>query len=290
MMKKLLIAGAASLTLLSSFPLMAKDFAGNKNGNHDLHGTVQVDVACMQTAVKKQSADFISAYNTYNQSLTTAFNTRADAQVSAWAKVNVSDRMIALAAAEKAFTSSYNAASRTLNQAKQAIHKNMSDANMRCRVSGSSSSSSVSTSSTSSSPSSHASVACQNLSGKITGAFTIPVSLPDVGRTYTITGSGTLSDIGSVSASGTFHGLGFIASGTATGDVTLTKGDSTLVLHAQGPVQAGFSSLPTSFKYTVQSATGIFASMKNNDGTLSLRLKGETQGSLVLELNGRCDR
>ncbi len=291
-MKKLLATAVAGLTLLSAFPLMAKDsFMENKNWDHDTRGTMQVDVACMQAAVKKQSADFISAYNTYNQSLATAFTVRADAQVAAWAKVNVSDRMIALAASEKAFTNSYNAASRVLNQTKQTIKKEMVNANIRCRSNGSSNSS-VSTSSTNSSTvSSASSIACQNLSAKLKGAFTvINNTLVDVGRTYSLAGTGSVSGIGSVDATGTLHALGFIATGHATGDITLKQGSSTLVLHVEGPAQTGFSALPTKFHYTVQTATGVFANLSKNAGDAELKLKGDLQGSFTLDLSNRCDR
>lgn len=292
MMKKTLVASAACLTLLSAFPLMAKstDDRRSENGfSLGVHANVAMDTACMQSAVRTRDNALVDAFSAYNQSLATALHTRTDAQVSAWAKVNLDERAIALKASEKAFTSSYNDASRQLDKTKKTIRTTYSNAEKNCKKNGRSSSSST-TSSSSSSVSSASSVACKDVNGKLTGAFTLAAGLPDVGRTYNLTGTGSVSAIGSVSANGSVHTLGFIAMGRATGDITLTQGSSTAVLHLEGPVQTGFSGLPTSFHYTVQSANGVFASWKDASGNLELHIKGETNGSLKIEFNGRCER
>ncbi len=292
MMKKTLVAGVACLTLLSAFPLLAKSSDDHENNGLRLgaHTNVSIDTACMQSAVRARDNALVDAFGAYNQSLASALHTRTDAQVSAWAKVDLAERAIALKASEKVFTSSYNDASRQLDKTKKTIRTTYSNAEKNCKKGGRTGSSSSVSSSSTSTTSSTSSVACKDVNGKLTGAFTLVAGLPDVGRTYNLTGTGSVSVVGSVAATGSVRTLGFIASGHATGDITLTQGSSSVVLHLEGPVQTGFSGLPTSFHYTVQSANGVFANWTNTSGNLELRLKGDANGSLKIEFNGRCNR
>ncbi len=264
-----------------------KEYRHDSKSDLRLDTNVKVDVLCMQTAVKKRDAALVDAFNAYNQSITSALRTRTDAQVSAWAKVSVNERAIALAVSEKAFTTSYNNASLQLVKAKNAVRKQFADTEKSCKKGTWSSSSSTSSTSSTSSASS---VACTDLSASLKGAYTITAGMPDVGRTYSITGTGSMSTIGSVSATGSIRALGFIAMGRSAGDITVTQGSSTMVLHVEGRMQTGFSTLPTSFTYTVQSANGVFTTMKTSTGKMELRLKGDTNGSMSLEIKSRCDR
>jgi hypothetical protein len=292
-MKKILVASAACLTFLSAFPLMAKDFSDMSNDNGLISMNVPVNASCMQDIVRSRGTSLVDAYNTYNSSIVAALKIRTDAQVNAWATSDSNQRTIALTASERTFTSSYNTASWTLERTKQNLRKQSTLAEKNCKNgrtnSSSSTSSSVSSALSQSSNNSSTSVACSNLTGTLTGAFTIASMIPDVGHTYAITGSGSVSAIGTVSVNGSVHSLGFIANGNATGDITVTQGSSTMTLHLTGPVQTGFSALPVKFHYVIQSAIGIFAQYANNSGTLELHLKGDTNGSFNLQLTGRCD-
>ncbi len=302
-MKKLLVAGTAALTLLSAFPIMAKNDDGRGFGfgfktdvKADVHvsASAAVDAACMQGVAKERSRAYTEAFSAYSTSINTALKVRADAEVSAWAKVDAKERTVALGAAEKTFTSSYNNASGQLTKAKNAARMAYLKGWLNCRKNGSSSStssvSSTSSSVTSSTSSNNSStVACGALSGKLTGAFTLTSPINDEGRKLSLTGAGTVNDK-SVEMSGSIQGLGFIAMGRANGDITIKQGtEGTLVLHLEGPVQTGFASLPKSYSYTVKSATGVFASVATS-GKVELQLKGDLNGSFNMELGGKCAR
>jgi len=298
-MKKSIVAGAAFLSLLSALPVMAKNDNGlhlgaRADANIELFGKTNADPACMQAAVRQRGTAFVDAFNAYNQSIVSALKIKTDAEVSAWAKVSVSERAIAIAAAEKTFTSSYNTASKKLLQAKNDARQVYSKAALSCMKKWSSSRSSTSSvssgqSSTTSSASSASTVACSDLSGKLTGAFTLTSPINDEGRKLSLTGTGSVNG-GSVQMNGVINGLGFVAVGRAAGDITITQStQGTLVLHLEGPVQSGFSTLPKSFRYTVKSATGVFANV-DTTGEAELQLKGDLNGSFRLEFKGKCDR
>ncbi len=315
-MKKFLIAAAAGLTLLSAVPLMAEQSHDN-NGNKDddkkmelsvsANATLNADPSCMQTAIKQRSDGIIAAFNAYNQSITSALKVQADAQVSAWAIVDIKQRQIALQAAERTFNASFNTAGRQLTIAKNAAKQHYMDMIKDCRGNHSSKSSSSKTSMSSSSvtsasstssvmtsqssmssmtSTSTSSVACLNTVGTFRGVFSMDSAVPDVGHTFHLTGAGNISSTTNVQLTGTLHSLGFIASGNATGDITLTKGSDTAVLHLVGPVQAGFSPLPTNFQFTVTSATGVFAGLQ--DGKAKLNIDNGTNGGFRIDFLGEC--
>lgn len=285
----------AMLTLLSAAPLLAKNDGGIRAGiktniNAELFAKTTVDTTCIQNAVRQRGAALTDAFNAYNQSIVSALSIKTEAEVSAWAKASIKDRTLAVVAAEKAFTSAYNNASKKLTQAKNTAHQTYNKTALACVKKNRSSASSVSSVSSASSTSSSSSstVACQNLSGKLTGAFTLTSPINDEGRVLSLTGTGTVNDV-SVQMNGSIQGIGFVAMGRAAGDITITQGtQGTVVLHVEGPVRAGFSSLPKSYRYTVKSATGVFANAETT-GTAELRFKGDVNGSFTLELGGRCE-
>jgi hypothetical protein len=108
-------------------------------------------------------------------------------------------------------------------------------------------------------------------SGHITGTYTRDVGIPDVGVRYHLSGSGTVSGLGRVSASGWVQGLGFIATGRATGELTLSNAHGTVTLELTGRLQPGFAPLAHEFHFTVLRGTGDYRHLKAS-GTAVLRL------------------
>jgi hypothetical protein len=97
--------------------------------------------------------------------------------------------------------------------------------------------------------------------------------VPGPGPLWHLNGKGHFQDVGHhVTLTGTLQGATAITQDHARGTLTLSRGDSTLVLDLQGPAQASFSPLPHSWTYTVTSATGKFQDVQSQ-GTLELVLK-----------------
>lgn len=97
------------------------------------------------------------------------------------------------------------------------------------------------------------------LRGQVSGTWTTVFTNPDAGRAQRLDGTGTVTPLGAVSASGTLTTPGFIARGRATGTLTLTAADGTVTLDLVGPPQKGFASPPASFRYTIAGGTGADA-------------------------------
>jgi hypothetical protein len=109
----------------------------------------------------------------------------------------------------------------------------------------------------------------QKLTGHGHGHYTSQPLMVDAGITYHLQGTANISMLGRTTVTGAVYGLGDIASGQASGHLTFTdaKGSVTVVL--QGPVQKGFSPLPTMWSYRVTGATGAFRGLKDQ-GELQL--------------------
>ena len=265
------------------------DDIAKATGDVDINTTATANLPCVQASVQTRDTALIDAFNAYSQSVATALKTKEDAEVSAWAITDVNQRGLALVAAEKTFTSSYNSASLQLNKAKDAARAQFKTAVHAC-VTHASSSSSNNSSNSSSSSSTSSIIACQNPTGTLSGTFSVENNaIVDAGKAYTVSGSGSIGTIGSVTATGSLQSLGFISSGHATGTITLINGTDRAVLHLQGQTQAGFSPLPATFSYSVQNTTGVFTQMRTT-GTASLHLTGTTSGTFRLELHANCDR
>ena len=86
------------------------------------------------------------------------------------------------------------------------------------------------------------------LNGTAHGQVQQEMSNPDIGATLDIQGQGTLTRLGAVQLSGSLHGTGFIASGYASGTITLTNSHGSVSLQLHGPTQPGFT-LPVSGTY-----------------------------------------
>jgi hypothetical protein len=98
-----------------------------------------------------------------------------------------------------------------------------------------------------------------SLGGTIFGTWHKRFINPDLGMVQVLTGSGTISPLGLVQASGTLHTPGFVATGHTTGSVTLSNSSGSVTLQLVGPTQRGFSKPPASFHFTITSGTGAFA-------------------------------
>jgi hypothetical protein len=109
------------------------------------------------------------------------------------------------------------------------------------------------------------------LGGTLRGSYTITPGIPDTGTQYTLAGAGTLGHLGPVTAAGKVRTPGFIATGQATGTLTVSNPHGEVSLQLQGPPQPGFSPPPEQFQYMVQKATGMYAGLRSS-GTVVLHL------------------
>ncbi len=97
------------------------------------------------------------------------------------------------------------------------------------------------------------------LNGEVSGTFSLTQGIPDVGSGQTLTGLGTVSPLGQVSASGTIRSPGFIAHGRASGSFNLSNANGSVTIQLKGPRQPGFAALPRTFTFKIVAATGKFA-------------------------------
>jgi len=82
---------------------------------------------------------------------------------------------------------------------------------------------------------------CLHLGGQLTGQMTLQRSLPDVGHSYALTATGTMSPLGYVTAGGTAAGTGFIRFGHTRLTLTLSPSGGTVTLSGQSPEVPGFT-------------------------------------------------
>jgi hypothetical protein len=102
------------------------------------------------------------------------------------------------------------------------------------------------------------------LVGQARGIAVNLTSNPDVGKAVFLNGGGFVSHLGNVSVSGQVHGTGFIATGHATGTVTLSNALGRVKLQLTGPTQPGFSPFPATFTYKIVEATGRYKGLTGN--------------------------
>ena len=107
------------------------------------------------------------------------------------------------------------------------------------------------------------------LNGEVGGKFFLAPGIPDLGLTQTFTGSGTVSPLGKVSASGKITSPGFVAEGRATGSFILSNKAGSVTIKLTGPLQLGFSAPPRNFTFTIVAATGQYAG-DTDTGTATL--------------------
>jgi hypothetical protein len=83
---------------------------------------------------------------------------------------------------------------------------------------------------------------CLDLSGTLFGKLTRVPSNPDVGKSFLLSGVGTVKPLGSVSAGGDVHGTGSIVNGHETLRLTLTGSHGKVTVNAHSPLVPGFTS------------------------------------------------
>jgi hypothetical protein len=107
--------------------------------------------------------------------------------------------------------------------------------------------------------------------GSISGTYSTSTPVADAGTTYNFTGSGVVKPLGTTTVSGNIALPGFVASGFATGTLTLTGPNGTVTLSLKGPRQKGFGPLPSNLSFTISSGTGSYAGAKGS-GHIALKL------------------
>jgi hypothetical protein len=108
------------------------------------------------------------------------------------------------------------------------------------------------------------------LNGQVTGTWSAHPANPDIGPIQTLTGSGTVRPLGHVQAHATLHLTGFIASGHATGTLTLASRRGSVTLALVGATQPGFSGAPTTWSYTIVQGSGRWVRAAGH-GTMTLK-------------------
>jgi hypothetical protein len=101
------------------------------------------------------------------------------------------------------------------------------------------------------------------------GRYTLTTNRANNVKTYTLQGSANFGSAGYFGIGGTIQTVGNVASGQATGRITLSDPRGTLILSVTGPTQTRNAGLPTTFTYKVVSGTGYFAHYVGQ-GTLQL--------------------
>jgi hypothetical protein len=91
------------------------------------------------------------------------------------------------------------------------------------------------------------------------GRFTVATNRATGAKTLTLEGSADFGGSGFFTIGGTVTTVGNVASGHATGRITLSNPRGTLVLALTGPAQSRNAGLPSTFTYRVVSGTGFFA-------------------------------
>jgi hypothetical protein len=110
------------------------------------------------------------------------------------------------------------------------------------------------------------------LAGTISGTYSIaPTTNPDAGKLYLFNGAGTAGMLGQVTAAGSIRTLGFVATGQATGTLTLSNSQGSVTLKMIGPSQPGFSNLPATLTYQITAATGAYYGDQGT-GTIAVSL------------------
>jgi hypothetical protein len=116
-----------------------------------------------------------------------------------------------------------------------------------------------------------------SLQGTVRGGYFVSIGIPDTGSTYRIGTVGRIAPLGQTSETAQVHTIGFIASGTATGTMTIRASRGSLTLKLTGPVQPGFSPLPSTLSYTITGGTRAYQNASGS-GTIAVTLN-QTFGS-----------
>jgi hypothetical protein len=109
------------------------------------------------------------------------------------------------------------------------------------------------------------------LSGTVQGGYIAGGVIPDIGKSYQFGVAGRISPLGQVGDSGQIHTTGFIASGTATGTMTINAPRGAIALQLTGPSQPGFAPLPSTMSYTITGGKGAYRNAAGS-GTIDIML------------------
>jgi hypothetical protein len=109
------------------------------------------------------------------------------------------------------------------------------------------------------------------LSGTVRGGYIVSSVIPDVGKSYQFGVAGRISPLGQTGDNGQIHTTGFIASGIASGTMTIGAPHGTIKLQLTGPPQPGFTPLPSTMSYTINGGTGAYTKATGS-GTIDITL------------------
>jgi hypothetical protein len=108
------------------------------------------------------------------------------------------------------------------------------------------------------------------LDGTLRGTLTPAAGNPDLGRRCDLEGNGSLGGLDTFHVTGYLLRTGFVASGYAVGELTLSNAHGTITLRLQGAsLQGAFAPLPAGFHFTVTGGTGAYKGL-HDDGEVSL--------------------
>jgi len=118
--------------------------------------------------------------------------------------------------------------------------------------------------------------------GPTTGTFQTSQSNPDTGKDYHVATQGK-TNLGQTFVTGDLFTPGFIRQGRTTGTLKLVTASGTLTLAVKGPLQDGFSPLPSNLGYTITGGTGAYANHHKGSGTIDVAYKvtGTTSGQTL---------
>ena len=111
---------------------------------------------------------------------------------------------------------------------------------------------------------------------KLSGHYSLGHGVPDVGATYAFTGAGKSASLGPVDMTGSIQLPGFIATGQATGQLTLSSARGTLTLTVSGSSQKGFGTMPRALTYSISGGTGAY-STATGTGQITVTLSARRQ-------------
>jgi hypothetical protein len=97
------------------------------------------------------------------------------------------------------------------------------------------------------------------LLGQVTGAWSTVPTTPKSGQVQKLSGSATVSPLGTFQASGTLSTPGRVLHGNTTATVVLSAAQGSITLQFTGPSQPGLSPPPGTFSYTITGGTGTYA-------------------------------
>ena len=102
------------------------------------------------------------------------------------------------------------------------------------------------------------------LHGTGQGGYTDPTfgGPVDAGVSHTLHGTVTLQGLSTFDLSGWVGGTGMVLNGRATGHLVLTNAKGTLTVELHGPIQPGFSPIPSELVYSISGGTGAYAHAK----------------------------